>query len=66
MKKLFNFNGYTVDLRLKQFRKVKDKNIEFIEFDSEKGEHILCELLDCLDLNKSEHKSIFEKLKKLF
>ena len=38
------FNGYTVDVRLKQFRKVnKDTSIEFIDFDSEKGKRLLAE-----------------------
>ena len=32
------FNGYTVDLRLKQFRKANiGEELEFIEFDSKKG-----------------------------
>lgn len=38
------FNGYTVDVRLKQFRKVSSEpNIEFIDFDSEKGKTLLAE-----------------------
>lgn len=36
------FDGYTVDLRLQQFRKIEmDKLPEFIEFDSEEGQEIL-------------------------
>jgi deoxycytidine triphosphate deaminase len=37
-------NGYTVDVRLQQFRNVnKDNGIEFVDFDSEKGKRILAE-----------------------
>ncbi|MGY4884386.1 MAG: hypothetical protein ACP5NZ_02285 [Nanobdellota archaeon] len=44
--KLPEFKGYTIDLRLKQFRKVNhDKpSIEFIEFDSEEGKKLLKEM----------------------
>ena len=41
------FNGYTVDIRLKQFRKVEygeNPQIEFIDFDSEKGQELLLEM----------------------
>jgi hypothetical protein len=43
--KLPEFKGYTVDERLKQFRKVdrKKPDIEFIDFDSEKGKKLLAE-----------------------
>ena len=43
--KLPEFNGYTVDERLKQFRKVdRDKpSIDFVDFDSEKGQELLDE-----------------------
>lgn len=43
VKALPTFKGYTVDERLKQFRKVdRDKpSIDFIEFDSEKGQELL-------------------------
>ena len=39
------FNGYTIDFRLKQFRKVdySNKTIEFIEFNSKKGQQLLKE-----------------------
>ncbi len=50
VKKLPEFKGYTVDERLKQFRKVdKEKqNIEFIDFDSEKGGELLEEYSESL------------------
>lgn len=43
---LLVFDGWTVDVRLQQFRKVKWDNsnpdgIEFLEFDSEEGEELL-------------------------
>jgi hypothetical protein len=43
VKALPTFKGYTVDERLKQFRKVDSKkpSIDFIEFDSEKGQELL-------------------------
>jgi len=43
------FNGYTIDARLRQFRKViqgKSPEIEFIDFKSEKGQGILAEMQD--------------------
>lgn len=43
MDKLPEFNGYTIDFRLKQFRKVDREKfkIEFIDFNSKRGEKIL-------------------------
>ena len=43
--RLKSFKGYTVDFRLRQFRKVnKNKDlIEFINFNSNKGEKLLKE-----------------------
>ena len=45
VKELPTFKGYTVDERLKQFRKVdKSKpSIDFIDFNSEKGQELLAE-----------------------
>lgn len=42
-KKLPEFKGYTVDFRLRQFRKVEHKNkrIIFIDFDSKEGKKLL-------------------------
>ncbi len=45
VKELPTFKGYTVDQKLKQFRKV-DKNkpsIDFVDFDSEEGQELLAE-----------------------
>lgn len=39
---LKEFNGFTVDLKLKQFRKAKfGEELVFIEFDSDKGQKLL-------------------------
>lgn len=38
------FKGYTVDLRLRQFRKIDQDNIEFVDFSSKKGRQLLKEL----------------------
>ena len=39
------FRGYTIDARLKQFRKVlQDNGITFIDFDSEEGQELLEEM----------------------
>ena len=45
VKKLPEFKGYTVDERLKQFRKVDRNNpsIDFVDFDSEEGQELLAE-----------------------
>jgi hypothetical protein len=46
--KLPEFNGYTVDERLKQFRKVdrEKPSVDFVDFDSEEGEKLLAEYED--------------------
>ena len=41
------FNGWTIDARLRQFRKVvhgENPQIEFIDFDSEEGQELLLEM----------------------
>lgn len=53
------FKGYTVDARLGQFRKVfKSGGIEFLEFDSEKGDKILTQYIKTLDADSEEFKAI--------
>ena len=53
------FKGYTVDARLGQFRKVfKSGRIEFLEFDSEKGNKILTQYIKTLDADSEEFKAI--------
>jgi hypothetical protein len=45
---LQEYRGYTVDYRLKQFRKCPPDHgiIEFIDFKSWKGDELLCEMLE--------------------
>ena len=45
VKELPKFKGYTVDERLKQFRKVdrEKPSIDFVDFDSKKGKKLLDE-----------------------
>lgn len=41
-KKLPEFNGYTVDFRLREFRKVVlGRSIKFIDFENKKGKKLL-------------------------
>lgn len=48
------FKGYTVDMRLRQFRKVdrSKPSIKFIEFDSSEGQELLSEYLSSLSNSK--------------
>ena len=58
-KKLPIFKGYTVDIRLRQFRKVgSGPKIEFIDFNSEEGDGMLAEYIKTLNLKKQKHKNI--------
>lgn len=56
------FKEHTVDVRLKQFRKVDPikKTISFLDFDSEEGDKLLAEYIDTLDINKPKDKEIIE------
>ncbi len=39
------FKGYTVDIRLREFRKaIPDKCLEFVAFDSSKGKKLLAQM----------------------
>lgn len=38
------FKGYSVDIKLRQFRKINHNNIKFIDFSSDKGRQLLKEL----------------------
>ena len=46
VKQLPEFKGYTVDERLRQFRKVdrEKPSIDFVDFDSEEGQGLLDEM----------------------
>ncbi len=57
-KKLPIFEGYSVDVHLKQFRKVKNNQIEFIGFDSIKGEKILNKYIKYLNSKSRDFKEL--------
>jgi hypothetical protein len=42
--RLQRFKGYTVDIRLSQFRKVNRNPMQFIEFSSAKGQQLLAQM----------------------
>lgn len=48
VKELPKFKGYTVDDRLRQFRKVdmEKPSIDFVDFDSEEGQRLLDEMIE--------------------
>jgi len=57
------FKGFTVDVKLKQFRRVKKSTIEFSDFDSEQGEKLLCKYIENLNIkNKKEKKILLDLL----
>lgn len=46
------FHGYTVDVRLKEFRKAGlEQGLEFVRFDSARGEALLSGFIQTLDVN---------------
>jgi hypothetical protein len=57
------FKGYTVDVRLRQFRKADpETGIEFIEFDSPKGDSLLGEYVESLDAATEEGRRILRRI----
>ncbi len=53
------FNGYTVDVRLREFRKgSSETGMEFIDFSSPEGDDLLEEYLGTLDKNSAEFRKI--------
>jgi len=61
-KQLPIFKGYTIDVRLRQFRKVIGQKIIFIEFDSEKGENLLSKYIESLNRNSRDFKELINYL----
>ena len=55
------FKGYTVDIRLRQFRKVsrEQPSIDFIDFDSEKGQQLLDKMREYFSFLSEEQPEIF-------
>ena len=47
VRELPKFKGYTVDFRLRQFRRaVLKKGIKFVDFDSKRGQRLLDEMIE--------------------
>lgn len=60
MKRLPTYRGYIVDVKLREFRKIKyGKTLEFIPFDSEKGDRLLAALIKSLP----QKSKLFEEIK---
>ncbi|MFC1712836.1 hypothetical protein ACFL6S_04155 [Candidatus Poribacteria bacterium] len=57
------FRGYTVDVRLRQFRKADRRTgIEFIDFDSPEGDSLIAEYIEGLDITTDEGKEILHRI----
>jgi hypothetical protein len=55
VKQLPTFNGYTVDVRLREFRKITSvSESEFVGFDSPEGDMLLEGFLDTLDAKNKQ------------
>ena len=54
--KLPLFEEYVVDVRLRQFRKVDKQDIEFIDFNSQKGKKIMSRYIQSLNSESKEFK----------
>ena len=58
MRALQVFRGYTVDARLRQFRKVSPEGIEFLDFSSPEGDELLGEYIETLDQDSDEFREV--------
>lgn len=58
------YKGYNVDVNKKQFKKLSNNNLvlEIIEFNSDKGEAMLREFIDSLDLRNSQDVKILNAI----
>lgn len=57
------FKGYTVDIRLREFRRVvPGTGIEFIDFGSPEGDSLLGEYIESLDTTTDEGKRILQRI----
>jgi hypothetical protein len=57
------YKGWTVDVRLKQFRKIVKQSksfagIEYLDFDTDKGDIILTRYIKSLKIDSSEFKEV--------
>ena len=62
LKKLKRFKNYTVDLRLKEFRIIRNNKIKFVKFSSNKGKEILNKYIKSLNQKSEEFKELINKL----
>ena len=56
--KLSLFEGYFIDIKLRQFRIVKGEKIKFIDFESIRGEKILNKYIQSLKPNSRTFRKI--------
>lgn len=52
------FQGYTVDARLREFRKLGKGRFDVLPFSSEEGDALLCMYLKTLDIRSLEFQEI--------
>ena len=63
IRQLPTFKGYTVDVRLKQFRRVDALwGMEFIDFDTPQGEALLEELVGLINAETQEGRELLISL----
>jgi len=63
VKQLPSVKGWTMDVRLKQFRKVDpQKGIVFVDFKSAEGDSLLGEAISKLDMKKKEDKDLLSDI----
>jgi hypothetical protein len=64
--KLPTFKGYTVDMRLKEFRVLEPgKKPEFLPFNSEQGDLLLAELIEYLQNHGLQNGRLYEEITSL-
>ncbi len=63
IRQLPTFKGYTVDVRLKQFRRVDALwGMEFIDFDTPQGEDLLEEFVESINAETQEGRELLISL----
>jgi len=64
IKILPTFNGYTVDVRLKEFRKARSNHglLEFVPFNSPKGERLLDGFIESLNADTNEGRELLIRI----
>jgi hypothetical protein len=63
VKQLPTVKGWTMDAKLKQFRKVDpQKGIVFVDFKSAEGDSLLGEAISKLDMKKKEDKDLLSDI----